>query len=192
MKLTALSLLAVIAFPVCALCQPEPRIKVLSTPEDPTKKTILVGRTEAAGMIIQFELEPAKPMVMMMGSPPKPIEHAPAEGEIYHVEVKPIDPGSKTRIPYAHIIFEAVNRDNGKSLKGELHSMWGSSGLHYSMNSALLGDGAYTATITVHSPTFSRSLKDRNLFMTPAITKFHFKLRDRVLTEVSEPAPAVN
>lgn len=189
MKIFRLAVLAVIASSSLALAQQSPKVKRLTTAEDPTKKTILVGRAEAAGMIVQFELEPATAMVMLAGTPPRPMLHAPAAGEIYHVEVKPIDPRSKTRISYAHIVFEATNKDTGKSLKGELHPMWGSSGLHYAMNSALLGDGAYAATITVHAPTFGRSPSDKDLFMAPAVANFHFRLKDRVLTEVSEPAP---
>lgn len=192
MKTLKLVVLAVIVSSSSAWSQQVPRIKSLSTPEDPTKATILVGRSEAAGMVIQFELEPATTMVMLVGTPPKPMEHAPAAGEIYHVEVKPIDPRSKTRIPYAHVVFEATNNDTGKSLKGELHPMWGSSGLHYAMNSALLGDGGYTSTITIHAPTFGRSAKDKDLFMAPAVAKFHFRLKNRVLAEVSEPISLPN
>lgn len=192
MNAIKLAAMAVVASSTLAWSQQAPKVKLLATPEDPTKKTILVGRSEAAGMVIQFELEPATTMIMLVGTPLKPMEHAPAAGEIYHVEVKPIDPRSKTRIPYAHVVFEAANNDTGKSLKGELHPMWGSSGLHYAMNSALLGDGAYTATITVHTPTFGRSPNDRNLFVAPAVARFHFKLKNRVLTEVSEPSPLPN
>lgn len=192
MKVFTLAALAIIVSSSLAFSQQEPKVKPLSVSEDPTKATILVGRSEAAGMVIQFELEPATTMIMLVGTPPKPMEHAPAAGEIYHVEVKPIDPRSKTRIAYAHIVFEATNKDTGKSLKGELHPMWGGSGLHYAMNSALLGDGTYTSTITIHAPTFGRAPKDKDLFMVPAVAKFHFKLKDRVLTEVSEPSPLPN
>lgn len=192
MKALKLAALAIVVSSSLAWSQQTPKIRLLSTPEDPTKKTILVGRSEAAGMVIQFELEPATTMIMLVGTPPRLMEHAPAAGEIYHVEVKPIDPRSKTRIPYAHVVLEATNTDTGKSLKGELHPMWGSSGLHYAMNSALLGDGGYTATITIHTPTFGRSSKDKDLFMAPAVAKFHFKLKNRVLTEVSEPSPLPN
>ncbi len=167
-----------------------PNVKVLAAPEDPRHKTILIGRSQAAGMIIQFEIEPATTMLMLMGSPPKLMEHAPAAGEVYHLEVKPIDPRSKTRIPYAVVMFEATNRANGKSVKGELHAMWGGSGLHYALNSPLLGDGAYDFVVTVLPPTFSRSVKDKDLFAAPATARFHFSLEGGALTEVSEPIPA--
>ncbi|KAB2849524.1 MAG: hypothetical protein F9K44_07740, partial [Hyphomicrobiaceae bacterium] len=75
------------------------------------------------------------------------------------------------------------------SLKGELHPMWGGSGLHYAMNSALLGDGTYEFVITVQSPTFARAVKDKDLFTTPASARFDFKLKNGALTEVSEPIP---
>ncbi len=189
MKALKLAALAIALSSSLAWSQQAPTVKVLSTPEDPTKKTILVGRSDAAGMVIQFELEPATSMIMLMGTPARLMEHAPATGEVYHVEVKPIDPRSKTRIPYAHVVFEATNKDTGKSMKGELHAMWGGSGLHYAMNSALLGDGAYAATITIYAPTFSRSPKDKDLFMAPAVATFHFKLKNGLLTEVSEPGP---
>ena len=67
--------------------------------------------------------------------------------------------------------------------------MWGSSGLHYSDNSALLGDGTYAATLTVDVPTFQRELKDKDLWPAPVSAKFHFKPKDGKLTEVSEVSP---
>ena len=48
------------------------------------------------------------------------------KGGLFHVEVKPVDPGS-----------------------GTLHPSWGDSGLHYGYNSTLAGDGTYEATVTV-------------------------------------------
>lgn len=185
---TIASLLA-LSTPAVAQQSPAPKAKVLAAPEDPRLKTILVGRSEAAGVIIQFEIEPAMTMLMPMGSPSKLVEHAPAAGEVYHLEVKPADPRSKTRIAYAVVTFEAVNRDNGKTMKGALHPMWGSSGLHYAANSTLAGDGAYDVVITVQPPSFSRSVKDKDLFSVPATARFHFKLGNGALTEVSEPLP---
>lgn len=194
MKIVMLAIAMLLGLPMLAVAQqpPAPKVNVLAAPEDPRQKTILVGRSEVAGVIIQFEIEPATTMLMPMGTPPKLIEHAPAAGEVYHLEVKPIDPRSKTRISYATVVFEATNRDIGKSLKGELHPMWGGSGLHYALNSTLLGDGAYDFVITIQPPTFSRALKDRTLFSAPAVARFYFKLKGGALTEVSEPAPLVN
>lgn len=189
MKFIIVAIATLLALPGLAFAQQPsaPKVKVLATPEDPRQKTILVGRSEATGMIIQFEIEPATTMVMPMGAPPKLIEHAPAAGEVYHLEVKPVDPRSKTRISYAAVTFEATNRDNGKTLKGELHPMWGSSGLHYALNSTLAGDGAYDLVITVQPPNFSRSIKDKDLFTIPATARFHFRLKGGALIEVSEP-----
>ncbi len=192
MKSFIVAMATLLALPTLAVAQQQtaPKLKVLAAPEDPRQKTILVGRAEAGGMIIQFEIEPATTMIMPMGSPPRLTEHAPGAGEVYHLEVKPIDPRSKTRIPYAIVKFEATNRDTGRALRGELHSMWGGSGLHYALNSALAGDGAYDFSITVEPPTFSRSIKDRDLFAKPATARFHFKLKGGALVEVSEPVPA--
>lgn len=194
MNLAAVTLVALLGAPALAIAQqpqqpPPPKVKVLAAPEDPRQKTILVGRSQSAGMVIQFEIEAATAMLMAMGPPLKLMEHAPAPGEVYHLEVKPIDPRSKTRISSAVVAFEATNRDNGKSVKGELHSMWGGSGLHYALNSALAGDGAYDFVITVQPPTFSRSVKDKDLFTSPATARFHFKLKGGSLVEVSEPIP---
>jgi len=166
----------------------EPVVKALATAEDPTQKTILVGRAPAGGMVITFELEPAKTMWMAMGKPAKWMSHAPGKGEVFHVEVKPVDPRSKTRIAYADVAFEAVNRDNKRTVKLALHPMWGGSGLHYAANSALAGDGSYRATVTVNAPTFSRDIKDKEMWMQSARAQFHFKLADGKLVEVSEAA----
>lgn len=163
----------------------EPKVRVLSAPEDPARKTVLVGRNVTDSMIVIFELEPAKAMWMEMGG--KWSEHPVGKGEVFHVEIKPEDPRSKTRIPYAKVDFSAVNRDNKKKVFGTLHPMWGGSGLHYAFNSPLAGDGTYEATITVGVPTFSRAPGDKDLWMKPVTTRFHFKLAGGKLVEVSEP-----
>ena len=164
-----------------------PKAKVLSAPEDATKTTVLVGRASAANMIVAFEIEAAKGMWMRMGTPPRWLEHPAAAGENFHLEVKPTDPKSKTRIPYAEVRISAVNTANGKKVEGILHPMWGSSGLHYAMNSALAGDGTYKVQVTVDSPTFGRAPADKDLWREPVSASFHFKLKGNQLLEVSEP-----
>ena len=164
-----------------------PKAKVLSTPEDATKTTVLVGRALAGNMIVIFELEAAKAMWMQMGKPLKWVEHPVGKGEIFHVEVKPVDPKSKTRIAYAEVKFSAVNRDNKKQVSGTLHPMWGGSGLHYAANSPLAGDGTYETTITVGVPGFGRATADKNLWTTPVTATFHFKLAGGKLIEVTQP-----
>ena len=167
----------------------EPKVKVLSAAEDSSQKTVLIGRNLVDNMIVVFELEAAKAMHMQMGNPPKWTEHPVGKGELFHVEVKPVDPRSKTRISYADVKFTAVNRDNKKKVSGTLHPMWGGSGLHYAANSPLAGDGTYETTITVGAPGFGRATADKDLWMKPVTTKFHFKLAGGKLTEVTEPAP---
>ena len=167
----------------------EPQVKVLSAAEDSSQKTVLIGRNLVDNMIVIFELEAPKAMRMQMGNPPKWTEHPVGKGELFHVEVKPVDPRSKTRISYADVKFTAVNRDNNKKVSGTLHPMWGGSGLHYAANSPLAGDGTYETTITVGAPGFGRATADKDLWMKPVTTKFHFKLAGGKLTEVTEPAP---
>lgn len=166
-----------------------PVVKVLAAAEDATQKTVLIGRTSAGNMIVIFELEAAKGMWMPMGKPPKWMEHPVAKGETFHVEVKPVDPKSRTRIAYADVKFSAVNRDNKRQVSGTLHPMWGGSGLHYAFNSPLAGDGTYEATVTVGVPAFGRAPVDKDLWMKPVTTKFHFKLSGSNLIEVTEPEP---
>ena len=188
---TSLLVAAIIA---CTLSAPmasaaELKVKVLSPAEDPSKKTVLVGRNAADNMVVTFELEAASGMWMQMGTPPMWMEHPVVKGDIFHVEVKPVDPGSKTRIAYADVKFSAVNRDNKKTVSGDLHPMWGGSGLHYAYNSPLAGDGVYEATVTVGVPTFARGAKNKDMWLKPVISKFHFKLAGGKLVEVTEPAP---
>jgi hypothetical protein len=184
----ALVLVALVTAPQSAARDGSPTVKVLPVAEDATQKTVLVGRSLAEGMIIQLELEPAKAMWMPMGNPPvMGMEHNVAPGESFHVEVKPIDPRSRTRIPYVDIKFAALNRDKWQAVVVDLHPMWGSSGLHYAANSRLAGDGTYEATVIVGVPTLTRDLKDKDLWMKPAAVKFHFKLVNGKLTEVTEP-----
>lgn len=152
--------------------------------KDPTKETVLIGiQTAAAGtsdeMIIKFELEPAKPMLMppgMHGS--KAMVMTPQADEKYHFEVKPEDPKSKTRISYATVRVTAVNTNSGKKVELDLHPMWGSSGLHYSANGALPSDGVYTATVMVSPPTFARdAIKENDRWMRPLKADFRFRFQ---------------
>lgn len=164
----------------------EPKVKTLTTAADPLEKAILIGRVATGDMVLQLELEGAEAMWKQMGKSSKWGAHTPKANERYHVEFKLTDPKSKTRIPYANITFAAMNKDTKKTMKLVLPPMWGSSGLHYSANSPLLGNGSYAATVTVAVPTFERELKDKDLWAKPVSAKFHFKLMDGKLTEVSE------
>jgi Fe2+ transport protein len=166
----------------------EPKIKPLPVAADPLKKAILIGRTTTGGMDFQLELEGSESMWMLMGNPPTWGAHTPKPDERFHVEFKLTDPKSKTRIPYAKVTFAATNKEVGKDMTLVLPPMWGTTGLHYSANSALLGDGAYAATVTVDVPTFERELKDKDLWSKPVSAKFHFKLKDGKLTEVTAPS----
>jgi Fe2+ transport protein len=191
MKFAIVTVAALLALPTLAVAQQPAaaKVKVLAAPEDPRQKTILVGRSETAGMIVQFELEPAKSMWMRLGPPPRLDEHRAQATERYHVEIKPIDPISKTRISFTRVSFSAVNRTTGKEVSFFLHPMWGSSGLHYASNSALLGDGIYVATVTVELPAFARDEKTKDMWLQPIVTVFHFKLKEGALVEVSEAIP---
>ena len=164
----------------------EPKVEKLAVAADPLKKAVLVGRVATGNMMFQLEIEGSEPMWMQMGNPPTWDAHQPAADERYHVELKLTDPKSKTRIPYANIDFAATNKETGKTITLPLPPMWGSSGLHYSANSALLGDGTYAATVLVDVPTFQRELKDKDLWSKPVSAKFHFKLVGGKLTEVSQ------
>jgi hypothetical protein len=166
----------------------DPKILVLAAPSDPLKDAVLIGRVNSDGLALQLEIEGSEAMWMLMGSPPKWTEHAPTKDERYHVEFKVTDLATKTRLPYAVVTFTAKNMDNGKNVTAVLPAMWGSSGLHYSENSTLAGDGAYAAVVTVAVPSFAREMKDKNLWSKPIIGKFHFKLKDGKVIEVSEPA----
>lgn len=188
MKKTIIGLMTGLVFMAQATAQiAAPKVKILATPEDPTQKTVLVGRARLADMAVVFEIEPAKGMWMPMGTPARWMEHAPGAGEKFHLEVKPTDPKSNTRISYAEVRLSAVNVDNGRKVEGLLHPMWGGSGLHYAMNSALTGDGTYNVQISVGVPSFGRAPADKNLWSEPASARFHFKLKDGKLLEVSEP-----
>jgi hypothetical protein len=164
----------------------EPKVKTLTTAADPLEKAILIGRVATGDMVLQLELEGSEAMWKQMGKSSKWGPHTPSANERYHVEFKLTNPKSKTRIPYANISFAATNKDTGKAMKLVLPPMWGSSGLHYSANSTLLGNGSYAATVTVAVPTFERELKYKDLWAKPVSAKFHFKLMDGRLTEVSE------
>ena len=188
---------------VSAACPPAPAEDVLARPRvtsltstallatrvipsDPTRETVLIGRTRVEDMIIQLEIEPAKAMWVVTGSPAKPSEQAVEEGGLYHVKVTPIDPRSKSRIPYASVKFEAANKDNGRVVDSELRPMWGSSGLHYAFNTQLEEDGTYETKVIVGVPTFARSPKYRGRWAQPVAAKFHFRLADGKLAVASD------
>ena len=184
----------IISILVCGLVAPaalaaEPKIKTLSPAQDTAKDTVLIGRTMVDKMNVTLEIEGGETMWMQMGKPPMWMEHKPAKGELFHVEVKPVDPVSKTRIPYADVTFSATNKDNKKKVSGSLHPSWGGSGLHYALNTPLAGDGVYDATVTVGVPTFARTEKNKDSWTKPVVAKFHFKLAGTTLVEVTEPLP---
>lgn len=172
--------------------QGEPKVRVLETPSDPGAETVLVGRVDTGEMIIELELGPARELWMPIGDAPRWVIHAPGPDELFHVQVKPVDPRSGTRIPYAAVDFRAINRDTGQMLEGVPHPMW-SGDLHYAMNSALLGDGAYRAVVTVGVPRFAHEAGEAERWTTPNEAVFHFRLEAGQLVEVSEttsaPAP---
>ena len=179
---------------VCGLVVPaalaaEPKVKLLSPAQDTAKATVLVGRALVDKMSVTLEIEAGETMWMQMGKPLMWMEHKPAKGELFHVEVKPVDPVSKTRIPYAEVMFSAINRDNKKKVSGSLHPSWGDSGLHYALNTPLAGDGVYDATVTVGAPTFARTEKNKDFWTKPVVAKFYFKLAGTKIVEVTEPLP---
>jgi len=178
------ALLAALAFGTLARgAQPGPQ--VLSAPEEATQPTLLLGRNFADGMIVTFELKPARSMWLQMDNPPKWRERTVRKGEIYHLDVRPVDPKSKVVISYSDVRFNAVNRTNGKKVSGTLHPMWDGSGLHYAANSPLAGDGAYELIVSVGMPTFGRAPQYKDLWVNPVTTKFHFKLANGRAMEVS-------
>lgn len=150
-------------------------VSVAAEGRDPTKETVLIGVNEAGGMMIKLEIEPAQSMFMQMHG--TWTEMKPSKGEIHHFEVKPEDPGSKTRLPYASVKFRAVNTTTGKAVENELHPMWGGSGLHYAANGALPGDGVYVAEVTVGPPTFARGPKNKETWRKPVRTEFRFNMK---------------
>lgn len=143
--------------------------------KDPTKETVLIDKKSLADMVIIFEIEPAKSMWMPMAHGGMWMEMKPGADEKYHFEVKPEDPNSKTRISYAKVTMELVNKNTGKKIAGELHPMWGGSGLHYALNGPMAGDGTYLATIVVEPPTFARSPKEKDWWMKPVKAEFEFR-----------------
>lgn len=184
----------IMAILVCGVVAPaalaaEPKVKLLSPAQDTAKNTVLIGRTLVDKMSVTLEIEGGESMWMQMGKPPMWMEKKPGKRELFHVEVKPVDPGSKTRIPYADVTFSAINRDNKKKVSGSLHPSWGGSGLHYALNTPLAGDGSYEATVTVGAPTFARTEKNKDFWTKPVVSKFHFKLAGTTLVEVTEPLP---
>ncbi|MBI4320572.1 MAG: iron transporter [Chloroflexi bacterium] len=145
--------------------------------QDPSKQTVLIGEANLADMRVKLELEPPKPMTMLMDG--QWTEMAMAMGK-YHVEVKPEDPKSNTRIPYAQVSFLATNQDTGHKVELDLHPMWGGSGLHYAANGDL-PDGTYSATVIVGPPSFMRAGDDRQRWLMPTQADFEFTLDNGLL-----------
>lgn len=153
-------------------------------PADPTTDEVFMGEATTDDMRIQLIFEPDKAMWMYMSG--MWMEMAPAADETIHVEVKPIDEGSGTRISYAAVTFTATNTTTGVTMTEDLHSMWGGSGLHYAINHGLLGAGDYTASVTVNVPEFARSTSDSDKWMTPIQADFTFTIDDSGLVTATE------
>lgn len=155
---------------------PVPAHEAADLPADPTDDEVFMGEATTEEMRIQLILEPAKAMWMFMGG--MWMEMAPAADETMHVEVKPLDEASGTRISHAAVTFSARNTTTQESMTEELHPMWGGSGLHYAINHGLLGPGDYTASVEVEVPEFARSMSDSNKWMTPIQADFTFTIDD--------------
>ena len=162
-------------------------ISGLSVSADPSREAVLIGRMRVEDMVIQLEMESAKAMPTITDSPPKLSKNAAGKGELYHVRVTPSDPRSNRRISYSKVTFHAVNKDNGREIKGELHPMWGRRGFHYAFNSGLAGDGVYESKVIVGVPTFARDLRYQDRWLQPVAAKFHFTLANGMLAEASKP-----
>lgn len=179
----------VYALSMSTLGAAELKVKVLSPAEDITKSTVLIGRSTVDNMLVTLEIEGTEAMWMPMGNPLKWHALPAAKADMFHVEVKPIDPVSKTRISYAEVKISALNLDTKKKWSGKLHPSWGGSGLHYGYNSPLAGDGNYEATVTVGVPSFGRTDENKDMWTKPVVAKFHFKLAGTKITEVTEAEP---
>lgn len=167
---------------------PVPAHEPAALPADPTDDDVFMGEATTENIRIQLILEPSKAMWMYMGG--MWMEMAPAADETIHVEVKPIDEASGTRISYAPVTFAVTNTTTGESMTEELHSMWGGSGLHYAINHGLLGAGDYTASVTVGVPEFTRSMSDSNKWMSPIRADFTFTINEAGMVTATEGHPA--
>ena len=99
------------------------KIKLLSQALDPSRATVLVGRSVKDGLTTTLEIEGAEAMWMQMGTPPMWTEHAPSKAERYHLEVKTMDNKTRTRWPYVIVSFKATNQDSGKEVSTVLPPM---------------------------------------------------------------------
>jgi Fe2+ transport protein len=162
--------------------------KASSTTDNVMQNTVVLGRNSVDNMIVTFELEPAKSMWLQTGNPPKWREHIVRKGERFHLDVKPVDPASKTVISYAEVTYKAVNRTNGKRVSGVLHPIWDDSGLHYAANSTLAGDGDYEIVVAFSSPTFGRVRETKDVWLKPVTTRFNFKIQSGTVVQASDPS----
>ena len=132
--------------------------------------------------------EPAKAMWVYMNG--MWMDMSPAPDEPIHVEVKPVDEASGTRITDVAVVFAATNTTTGETMNEDLHPMWGGSGLHFAINHGLLGAGDYTASVTVKVPEFARSISDKDKWMTPIQADFTFTINNAGMVTATEGHPA--
>ena len=167
---------------------PIPAHDAADLPADPTVDEVFMGEATTDDMRIQLIFEPAKAMWMYMNG--MWMEMSPALDETIHVEVKPVDEASGTRISDVAVVFAATNTTTGVTMNEDLHAMWGGSGLHFAINHGLLGAGDYTASVTVEVPEFARSLSDKDKWMTPIQADFTFTINAAGLVTATEGHPA--
>ena len=94
---------------------------------------MLAGHNEAGNMIVALKFEAAECTCLQRGKFTTWREYPVAKGELFHIEVKPSDSGSITRIAEADVNFSAVNHNNKTKMAritSVLHPMRGDGGLH--------------------------------------------------------------
>lgn len=172
---------------------PVPPHDPATLPSDPATDETFMGEATSENMRIQLILEPAKGMNMWMDMGGGLMwMDMDAMGALYHVEVKPVDEGSGTRLTHCVVTFNATNTTTTETMSEELHGMWGGSGLHYAINHSLFGAGDYTASVVVDPPRFARSLSDGAKWMDPIQADFTFSIDGAGMVTATEghpPAP---
>ncbi len=167
---------------------PIPAHDPATLPSTPSTDETFMGEATTENMRLQLILEPSKDMWMYMNDMWMQMGKM---NTLFHVEVKPVDETSGTRVSHTDISFTATNTTTSETFTRKLHPMWGGSGLHFAINHSLFGAGDYTATVTANKPVFARAMEDKDKWGNPIQADFTFTIdgNGNVTATEGHPAP---
>ncbi len=151
---------------------------------DPLLNRVFVGSHLTESMDVRLEAEPAGTLRKFVDGAWQDQPPAADDKQVAWT-VKLFDPHNGRRVPYADVFVVFRKADGTMQEMVTLEPIWTRGGFVYGANGSLLPDGAYTAEISVSSPTMYRDQQTAALWQTSINANVPFTLDDGLV--VSDP-----